>query len=145
MMTTPNTTTLEYYQSIYTYCEQRFHIQDGIKVLKKTLYQYIKNHINNYFFGNYNISEARSKKNQSNHLENLGSKKTELEQEETTENKEKMATAYIAKIPEFTDEDNDTNPQKWLDKVLKAGDANRWNAAKMLKTISYFLQGTAEE
>ncbi|KAG9307247.1 hypothetical protein G9A89_017075 [Geosiphon pyriformis] len=57
---TPDTTTLEYYQSIYTHCKQRFNISDEIKVVKKSVYQYIENCINNYFFGNYNISEVRS-------------------------------------------------------------------------------------
>ncbi|KAG9284817.1 hypothetical protein G9A89_003740 [Geosiphon pyriformis] len=57
---TPDTTTLEYYQSIYTHCKQRFNITDGIKIVKKTLYQYIENHINNYLLENYNISEVRS-------------------------------------------------------------------------------------
>ncbi|KAG9284627.1 hypothetical protein G9A89_004669 [Geosiphon pyriformis] len=51
--------TLEYYQSIYTHCKQRFNIPDGIETFKKTLYQYIENHINNYFFRDYNISEVR--------------------------------------------------------------------------------------
>ncbi|KAG9295188.1 hypothetical protein G9A89_006169 [Geosiphon pyriformis] len=60
VVTTPDTATLEYYQSIYTHCKQRFNIPDGIKVVKKSVYQYIKNHINNYLFGNYNISEVRS-------------------------------------------------------------------------------------
>ncbi|KAG9302899.1 hypothetical protein G9A89_022315 [Geosiphon pyriformis] len=58
--TTPDTTTLEYYQSIYTHCKQRFNISDGIEVIKKSVYQYIENCINNYLFGNYNISEVRS-------------------------------------------------------------------------------------
>ncbi|KAG9287535.1 hypothetical protein G9A89_019596 [Geosiphon pyriformis] len=58
--TTPDTATLEYYQSIYTHCKQRFNIPDGIEVVKKSVYQYIENHINNYFFRNYNISEVRS-------------------------------------------------------------------------------------
>ncbi|KAG9299255.1 hypothetical protein G9A89_013903 [Geosiphon pyriformis] len=57
---TPNTTTLEYHQSIYTHCKQRFNIPDGIEVVKKSVYQYIKNCINNYLFGNYNILEVRS-------------------------------------------------------------------------------------
>ncbi|KAG9294688.1 hypothetical protein G9A89_008167 [Geosiphon pyriformis] len=57
--------------------------------------------------------------NKSNHLENLESKETELEQEE---NEEEMTTAYISKIPEFTGKDNDTSSQEWLDKVQKAGD-----------------------
>ncbi|KAG9287493.1 hypothetical protein G9A89_023865, partial [Geosiphon pyriformis] len=58
--TTLNTTTLGYYQSIYTHCKQRFNIPNGFKVVKKSVYQYIENCINNYLFGNYNISEVRS-------------------------------------------------------------------------------------
>ncbi|KAG9287977.1 hypothetical protein G9A89_017572 [Geosiphon pyriformis] len=58
--TTPDATTLEYYQSIYTHCKQRFNIPDGIEVVKKSVYQYIENCINNYLFRNYNISEIRS-------------------------------------------------------------------------------------
>ncbi|KAG9289996.1 hypothetical protein G9A89_010302 [Geosiphon pyriformis] len=54
-------------------------------------------------------------------------------------------TAYITKIPEFNGEDIETSPQKWLDQVTKAGDANGWNAARMLRTIFYFLKGTADE
>ncbi|KAG9287891.1 hypothetical protein G9A89_017486 [Geosiphon pyriformis] len=46
--TTPDTATLE------------FNIPDGIEVVKKSVYQYIENCINNYLFGNYNISEVRS-------------------------------------------------------------------------------------
>ncbi|KAG9303922.1 hypothetical protein G9A89_005832 [Geosiphon pyriformis] len=60
VVTTPDATTLEYYQSIYTHCKQRFNIPDGIEVVKKSVYQYIKNRINNYLFGNYNISEVRN-------------------------------------------------------------------------------------
>ncbi|KAG9291589.1 hypothetical protein G9A89_022008 [Geosiphon pyriformis] len=264
VVTTPDTATLEYYQSIYTHCKQRFNIPDGIEVVKKSVYQYIKNRINNYLFGNYNISEVRSnlynnlvhylqlgtedlnsetlatyfqelnfniieyceekypvqskysfdfesetetsnkgkqrlkqysrttsntptlqktlakhlqtpeqgikdfqsprnptqqqepiltsaniidylQKNKSNLSESLESEGTKSEPEEITENEEEMATAYIAKIPEFTGEDNNTSPQEWLDKVQKAGDANGWIAAKMLKAIPYFLQETAEK
>ncbi|KAG9298896.1 hypothetical protein G9A89_015918 [Geosiphon pyriformis] len=83
--------------------------------------------------------------NESNHSESLESKETESEPEEITENEEEMATAYIAKIPEFTGKDNDTSPQEWLDKVQKAEDANGWIAARMLKAIPYFFQGTAGE
>ncbi|KAG9302259.1 hypothetical protein G9A89_008750 [Geosiphon pyriformis] len=42
------------------YCKQRFNIPDEIEIVKKTLYQYIENCINNYFLRNYNISEIRS-------------------------------------------------------------------------------------
>ncbi|KAG9298327.1 hypothetical protein G9A89_002815 [Geosiphon pyriformis] len=253
VVTTPDTTTLEYYQLIYTHCKQRFNIPDGIEIVERTLYQYIENCINNYLLGNYNISEVRSnlynnlvhylrlrtkdlnsetlaiyfqelnyniikyceekypvqskysfdfesetetdnkskqkvkqhsktapntpilpkttakhlqtpeqgtsqepiststniieylQENESDHSKNLKSEKTESEQKKATENEEKMATAYIAKIPEFTGKDNDTSPQEWLDKVQKAEDANGWNAARMLKAIPYFLQGTAGE
>ncbi|KAG9291060.1 hypothetical protein G9A89_012932 [Geosiphon pyriformis] len=280
-MTTPDTATLEYYQSIYTHCKQRFNISDGIEVVKKSVYQYIENHINNYLFGNYNISEIRSnlynnlvhysqlrtedlnsktlatyfqklnfniieyceekysvqfkysfdfesetetsnkgkqrlkqyskitpntstlqktpakhlqtpeqgtsvklplsitpfpislvqsqtpnsplnhffrpedfqsprnptqqqepistsaniidylQENESNHSESLESKRTESEPEEITENKEEMATAYIAKIPEFTGEDNDTSPQEWLDKFENLEEPfENWQAFK---------------
>ncbi|KAG9289788.1 hypothetical protein G9A89_015368 [Geosiphon pyriformis] len=84
-------------------------------------------------------------KNESNHSENLESKKTESEQEETIENEEKIATVYIAKIPEFTGKDNNTSSQEWLNKAQKAGDANGWNATRILKAIPYFLQGTTGE
>ncbi|KAG9299780.1 hypothetical protein G9A89_013140 [Geosiphon pyriformis] len=75
-------------------------------------------------------------KNKSDHLKNLENKEIESEQRKATENKEEMATAYIAKIPEFMGENNDTSPQEWLDKVQKTGDANGWIAAKMLKFIA---------
>ncbi|KAG9285875.1 hypothetical protein G9A89_013300 [Geosiphon pyriformis] len=54
------------------------------------------------------------------------SEETKSEQEtEDSENEEEMASTYITKIPEFTREDSKTSPQEWLDKVSKAGDANR--------------------
>ncbi|KAG9290141.1 hypothetical protein G9A89_010447 [Geosiphon pyriformis] len=238
--TTPDTTTLEYYQSIYTHCKQRFNIPDRIEVVKKSVYQYIENCINNYFFGNYNISEVRSNlynnlvhysqlgtedlnsetlatyfqelnfniikyceetypvqsqysidfesetetnnkgkqklkqysktipntlilpkttakhlqtleqrttENRSEHSETAANKEnnSEISEEELidSENKENKITAYITKIPEFNGEDIETSPQEWLDQVTKAGDANGWNAARMLRTILYFLKGTA--
>ncbi|KAG9301700.1 hypothetical protein G9A89_016771 [Geosiphon pyriformis] len=207
----------------------KFNIPNGIEVVKKSVYQYIENCINNYLFGNYNISEVRSNlynnlvhysqlgtedlnsetlatyfqelnfniteyceekypiqskytfdfesetetsnkgkqklnqyskttpntptlqktiakhlqtpeqgtsvklplsitpfpisfENESNHSKSLESEETESKPEEITENKEEMATAYIAKIPEFTGKDNDTSSQEWLDKIQKAED-----------------------
>ncbi|KAG9299675.1 hypothetical protein G9A89_006391 [Geosiphon pyriformis] len=73
--TTLDATTLKYYQSIYTHCKQRFNISDGIEVVKKSVYQYIENCINNYFFRNYNISEVRS--NFYNNLAHYSQLKTE--------------------------------------------------------------------
>ncbi|KAG9284900.1 hypothetical protein G9A89_006278 [Geosiphon pyriformis] len=46
-----------------------------------------------------------------------------------------MATTYIAKIPEFTGENNDTSPQEWLDKVQKARDANTGLKNKLIKKV----------
>ncbi|KAG9297189.1 hypothetical protein G9A89_019470 [Geosiphon pyriformis] len=60
-----------------------------------------------------------------------------------SKNEEDEMTAYIAKIPEFNGKDIETSLQEWLNQVTKAGDANGWNAAKMLRTIPYFLKGTA--
>ncbi|KAG9300599.1 hypothetical protein G9A89_005199 [Geosiphon pyriformis] len=232
VVTTPNTTTLEYYQSIYTHCKQRFNIPDGIEVVKKSVYQYIENRINNYLFRNYNISEVRSNlynnlahylqletedlnsetlatyfqklnfniikyyektypvqpqyfidfesetetnnkvkqklkqyskttpntpilpKTTAKHLQTpeQGTTANEENDSEITEeelinskNKENEMTAYIAKISEFNGEDIETSPQEWLNQVIKTGDANEWNAARMLRTIPYFLKGTAGE
>ncbi|KAG9296542.1 hypothetical protein G9A89_015134 [Geosiphon pyriformis] len=60
-----------------------------------------------------------------------------------SENEEDKMTAYITKIPEFNGEDIKTSFQEWLDQVTKTGDANKWNAARMLRTIPYFLKETA--
>ncbi|KAG9285284.1 hypothetical protein G9A89_001418 [Geosiphon pyriformis] len=87
--------------------------------------------------------------NQSEHSETAANKKnnSETTEEESinSENKEDKITAYITKIPEFNREDIETSPQEWLNQVIKAGDANEWNAGRMLKTIPYFLKGTAGE
>ncbi|KAG9284620.1 hypothetical protein G9A89_004662 [Geosiphon pyriformis] len=84
-------------------------------------------------------------KNENNYSGSLKNEETESKPEEIIENEEEMATAYIVKIPEFTGEDNNTSPQEWLDKIQKAEDTNGWIATRMLKAISYFLQGTTEE
>ncbi|KAG9299175.1 hypothetical protein G9A89_013823 [Geosiphon pyriformis] len=73
--TTPDTTNLKHYQSIYTHCKQRFNIPDRIEIVERTLYQYIENCINNYLFGNYNIAEVKS--NLYNNLVHYSRLKTE--------------------------------------------------------------------
>ncbi|KAG9294134.1 hypothetical protein G9A89_021493 [Geosiphon pyriformis] len=87
--------------------------------------------------------------NQSEHSKTAANEEnnSEITEEESidSENKEYEMTTYIAKIPEFNGEDIETSPQEWLDQVTKAGDANRWNIARMLRTIPYFLKETAEE
>ncbi|KAG9295207.1 hypothetical protein G9A89_006188 [Geosiphon pyriformis] len=87
--------------------------------------------------------------NQNEHSETAANEEnnSEITKKESidSENKEDKMTTYIAKIPEFNGEDIETSPQEWLDQVTKAGDANGWNAARMLRTISYFLKKTAGE
>ncbi|KAG9296612.1 hypothetical protein G9A89_015204 [Geosiphon pyriformis] len=87
--------------------------------------------------------------NQSGHSETAANEenKPEISEEESidSENEEDEMTTYIAKIPEFNGEDIETSPQEWLDQVTKAGDANGWNTARMLRTIPYFFKGTAGE
>ncbi|KAG9294926.1 hypothetical protein G9A89_003266, partial [Geosiphon pyriformis] len=87
--------------------------------------------------------------NQSKHSETAANKEnnSEITEEESidSENEEDKMTTYIAKIPEFNGEDIETSPQEWLNQVTKAGDANGWNAARMLKTIFYFLKRTTGE
>ncbi|KAG9302184.1 hypothetical protein G9A89_020618 [Geosiphon pyriformis] len=229
--TASDITTLEYYQSIYTHCKQQFEICDEIIAFKKTLFQYIENRINNYLFGNYNITTVKRDllenilhysntesenisaeacatyfeeldyniiqfceekypanaqfafelesepetnftslrsptrqqeplqtssnlldflaENQSKHSEIAANKEnnSEITEEESidSENKEDKMTTYIAKISDFNGKDIETSPQEWLNQVTKTGDANGWNATRMLKTIPYFLKETAGE
>ncbi|KAG9290382.1 hypothetical protein G9A89_007113 [Geosiphon pyriformis] len=87
--------------------------------------------------------------NLSEHSETVANEEnnSEITEEKSidSENEENKMTTYIAKIPEFNGEDIETSPQEWLDQVTKAEDANGWNTARMLRTILYFLKGTAEE
>ncbi|KAG9304464.1 hypothetical protein G9A89_020028 [Geosiphon pyriformis] len=87
--------------------------------------------------------------NQSEHSKTAANEEnnSEITKEESidSENEEDEMTTYIAKIPEFNGEDIETSPQEWLDQVTKARDANRWNTARMLRTIPYFLKETAGE
>ncbi|KAG9286867.1 hypothetical protein G9A89_012417 [Geosiphon pyriformis] len=218
MATTPDTTTLEYYQSIYTHCKQRFNISDGIEVVKKSnlilillsivkkntqtetsnkgkqkVKQYSRTTPNtpilpkttakhlqtpeqetstklplsitpflislaqsqtpnlplNHFFKPEDFQSPRNpiqqqepiltstniieylQKNKSNHSKNLESEETESESEEIIKNEKEMTTTYIAKIPEFIGEDNDTSPQEWFDKFENLEDPfENWQAFK---------------
>ncbi|KAG9299068.1 hypothetical protein G9A89_020381 [Geosiphon pyriformis] len=207
MATTPDATTLEYYQLIYTHCKQRFNIPDRIEVVKKSLgtedlnsetlatyFQELNFNIIKYCEETYPVQsqyfidfesetetsnkskhklkqyskttpntlilpkttakhlqtpEQGTTENQSKHSETAANEEnnSEITEEESinSENEEDKMTAYITKISEFNEKNIETSPQEWLDQVTKAGDANRWNAAKMLRTIPYFLKGTAGE
>ncbi|KAG9306634.1 hypothetical protein G9A89_004181 [Geosiphon pyriformis] len=188
---------------------QQKQLQNGIEVVKKSVYQYIENCINNYLFGNYNISEVRSNlyNNLAHYLqlgtEDLNSETLatcfhelnfniikyceetypvqsqytidfELETETSNKGKNKLKR-YSRTIPNTptlpktiakhlqTPEQGTTENQsehsetavneknnseiteeKSID-IIKAGDANGWNAARMLRTILYFLKRTAGE
>ncbi|KAG9302902.1 hypothetical protein G9A89_022318 [Geosiphon pyriformis] len=77
--------------------------------------------------------------NQNEHSETAANEEnnSEITKEESidSENEEDEMTTYIAKISDFNEEDIETSPQEWLDQ----------NATRMLRTIPYFLKGTAEE
>ncbi|KAG9299336.1 hypothetical protein G9A89_013984 [Geosiphon pyriformis] len=87
--------------------------------------------------------------NQSEHSETAANEEnnSEITEKESinSEKEEDKMTTYITKIPEFNGEDIETSPQEWLNQVIKAGDANEWNAARMLRTIPYFFKETAGE
>ncbi|KAG9303831.1 hypothetical protein G9A89_018728 [Geosiphon pyriformis] len=52
-----------------------------------------------------------------------------------------MAYAPIAKLDNFTGEENDA--QVWLNNIEKAITANGWNDAQTMQAIPYFLKNTA--
>ncbi|KAG9302700.1 hypothetical protein G9A89_005174 [Geosiphon pyriformis] len=51
-----------------------------------------------------------------------------------------MTYTPIAKLEKFTDKEDDA--QIWLNNIEKAITANKWNNARALQTIPYFLQDT---
>ncbi|KAG9284453.1 hypothetical protein G9A89_014057 [Geosiphon pyriformis] len=52
-----------------------------------------------------------------------------------------MAYAPIAKLKKFIEEEN--NAQVWLNNIEKAIMVNKWNNARAMQAIPYFLQNTA--
>ncbi|KAG9301361.1 hypothetical protein G9A89_018033 [Geosiphon pyriformis] len=106
-------------------------------ILSKTIAKYLQ------------TPEQETTENQSEHFETAANKKndSEISEEESidSENEENKITAYIAKISEFNEEDIETSLQEWLDQVTKTGDANGWNAARILRTIPYFLKKTVDK
>ncbi|KAG9284008.1 hypothetical protein G9A89_005337 [Geosiphon pyriformis] len=128
--TTPDTTTLEYYQSIYTHCKQKFNIPDGIKVVKKSVYQYIENRINNYLFGNYNISEVR------NNLYNNLVHYSQLETEDL--NSETLATYFYElnfNIIKYCEETYLVQSQYTIDFELETETSNKNKLKQYSRTI----------
>ncbi|KAG9305465.1 hypothetical protein G9A89_021183 [Geosiphon pyriformis] len=64
-----------------------------------------------------------------------------LQQPPQPPNLDSMAYAPIAKLDNFTGEED--NAQVWLNDVEKAITANRWNDAQAMQAIPYFLKNTA--
>ncbi|KAG9296929.1 hypothetical protein G9A89_006884 [Geosiphon pyriformis] len=77
------------------------------------------------------LAENRSKYFETAVNEKNDSKISE-EESIDSENEEDKMTTYITKIPEFNGENIETSPQEWLNQ----------NAARMLRTIPYFLKKT---
>ncbi|KAG9285003.1 hypothetical protein G9A89_009813 [Geosiphon pyriformis] len=115
----------------------------------KLLRQIHQLEINNYYSDAQILDQFITAENQSEHSETAANKENKLEISEEksidSENEEDKMTTYIVKIPEFNGEDIETSPQEWLDQVTKAGNANGWNTARILRTILYFLKRTAGE
>ncbi|KAG9303362.1 hypothetical protein G9A89_013688 [Geosiphon pyriformis] len=119
--------------NIIKYCEEKYPVQSQYSIDfesktetsnkgKQKLKQYLRITPNTLTLQkttakHLQTPEQETSKNESDHSENLESEKTESKQGKVTKNEEEMATAYIAKIPEFTGEDNDTTGLK--DKLIK--------------------------
>ena len=62
--------------------------------------------------------------------------------EETTK---VIHTSYIAKIRSFSGDEEDEDPQQWIEDLEKAINANGWNQKRALSIIPFYLKGTANE
>ncbi|KAG9292295.1 hypothetical protein G9A89_009107 [Geosiphon pyriformis] len=141
--TTPDTTTLEYYQSIYTHCKQRFNIPDEIEIVERTLYQYIENCINNYLLRNYNILKVKSNLyNNLVHYLRLGTKdlnKLNYNIIKYCEEKYPVQSKYSFDFESETETDN-KDKQK-----VKQHSKNTPNIPILPKTIAKHLQTPEQE
>ncbi|KAG9299698.1 hypothetical protein G9A89_013058 [Geosiphon pyriformis] len=60
------------------------------------------------------------------------------------ENGNKMTTSYIARLTNFSGEEEKTDVHMWLRKAQKAIQANNWNDQKAIQILPFFLKGTAD-
>ncbi|KAG9294747.1 hypothetical protein G9A89_008226 [Geosiphon pyriformis] len=60
------------------------------------------------------------------------------------ENSNKMATPYITRLTDFSEEKKEMNVHTWLRKAQKAIQANNWNDQRAIQTLPFFLKGTAD-
>ncbi|KAG9299009.1 hypothetical protein G9A89_020322 [Geosiphon pyriformis] len=60
------------------------------------------------------------------------------------ENGNKMTTPYIARLTDFSGEEEEMDVHTWLREAQKAIQANNWNDQRAIQTLSFFLKGTAD-
>ncbi|KAG9304722.1 hypothetical protein G9A89_004043, partial [Geosiphon pyriformis] len=59
------------------------------------------------------------------------------------ENSNEMTTLYIARLTDFSGEEEETDVYTWLKEAQKPIQANNWNNQRAIQTLSFFLKGTA--
>ncbi|KAG9290328.1 hypothetical protein G9A89_007059 [Geosiphon pyriformis] len=60
-----------------------------------------------------------------------------------TENGDKIATPYIARLTDFSREKEEMNVHIWLKKAQKVIQTNNWNNQRAIQTLPFFLKDTA--
>ncbi|KAG9295734.1 hypothetical protein G9A89_001751, partial [Geosiphon pyriformis] len=58
-----------------------------------------------------------------------------------TENGNKMATSYIARLTDFSEEEKEMDMHTWLREAQKAIQTNNWNNQRAIQTLPFFLKG----
>ncbi|KAG9295352.1 hypothetical protein G9A89_013381 [Geosiphon pyriformis] len=60
------------------------------------------------------------------------------------ENGNKITTLYIARLTDFSEEEEEMDMHTWLREAQKAIQANNWNNQRAIQTLPFFLKGTAD-
>ncbi|KAG9286128.1 hypothetical protein G9A89_010142 [Geosiphon pyriformis] len=60
------------------------------------------------------------------------------------ENGNEMTTPYIARLTDFSGEEEEMDVYTWLREAQKAIQANNWNDQRAIQTLPFFLKGTAD-
>ncbi|KAG9293945.1 hypothetical protein G9A89_019283 [Geosiphon pyriformis] len=60
------------------------------------------------------------------------------------ENGNEMTTLYIARLTDFSGEEEETDVYTWLREAQKAIQTNNWNDQRAIQTLPFFLKGTAD-
>ncbi|KAG9300331.1 hypothetical protein G9A89_011404 [Geosiphon pyriformis] len=55
-----------------------------------------------------------------------------------------MATPYITRLTDFSEEKKEMDMHMWLREAQKAIQANNWNDQRAIQMLSFFLKGTAD-